>query len=410
MNQPYYGPGPGQDPGPGPYIPYEAPPGGVPYGQPPYGQNPYGQGGPAGGYPQPGPYPPYAGPVYVYRVPVRRVGVVQRPVLSPEKQKICARELFFIGLLIGGAFLLYQGLRYLFTRLITLDEGFAALYFGDVDVMYLTDVLFTVFCVGLPFLIVWRLMRLKSLPPRPVIPFGKPYKVGESVLLILGGLGVCLLASVAVNYILIFMDALGFTLRSIDALDESFALPSGWAGYLLMFLRTAILPAIIEELAFRGVILQSLRRYGDWFAIVMSALLFGLMHGNLVQAPFAFAAGLAMGYAAVVTGTLRTSMILHLLNNGVSCLSQIIVGNADSVTGAVGAATLTYGVMFTGLVCLVIYAVKKKNAFRLRPGVYPRAKKRALYFLGAPTLLLAVLWFLFELLVDVQFVGPVFLQ
>lgn len=85
-------------------------------------------------------------------------------------------------------------------------------------------------------------------------------------------------------------------------------------------LKTAAIPALVEELAFRGIALGSLRKFGDRFAIVMSSLLFGLLHGNLIQVPFAFCVGLVMAYTVVRTGSIVPAVIIHFINNSMSCL------------------------------------------------------------------------------------------
>ena len=55
---------------------------------------------------------------------------------------------------------------------------------------------------------------------------------------------------------------------------------------------------VVEELLFRGAIQGHLLR--KWkkplWAIVVSSLIFGIVHGNWVQAPFAFVVGLALGW------------------------------------------------------------------------------------------------------------------
>lgn len=93
--------------------------------------------------------------------------------------------------------------------------------------------------------------------------------------------------------------------------------------YVLFVIECAIVPAIVEEFAFRGVVLQSLRRFGDIFAIVMSAAVFAIMHGNMVQIPFAFIAGLAFGYFVIRTKSLWTSITIHFLNNFYSVIINV---------------------------------------------------------------------------------------
>ncbi|MFR6496551.1 MAG: lysostaphin resistance A-like protein [Ruminococcus sp.] len=81
-----------------------------------------------------------------------------------------------------------------------------------------------------------------------------------------------------------------------------------------MFLYTAVFAPVGEELICRGLVMPQFQRYGKVFAIVTSALLFGVMHANLFQMPFAFLTGLVLGYTAAEF-SLRWSILLHLLNN-----------------------------------------------------------------------------------------------
>ena len=81
-----------------------------------------------------------------------------------------------------------------------------------------------------------------------------------------------------------------------------------------MYLYACLLGPVAEEILFRGLVLRSLQPYGKKFAIVISSLLFGLFHGNLMQAPFAFMVGLVMGYVAMEYH-IGWAVALHLINN-----------------------------------------------------------------------------------------------
>ena len=99
---------------------------------------------------------------------------------------------------------------------------------------------------------------------------------------------------------------------------------------LYVFNATA-LPALVEEFTYRGVVLGSLRPFGDRFAIVVSALLFGLLHRNMVQFPNAFLLGAALGYFMVKTNSIWTSMAIHFLNNLLVVLLSIVTVNMSDL-------------------------------------------------------------------------------
>lgn len=85
----------------------------------------------------------------------------------------------------------------------------------------------------------------------------------------------------------------------------------------ISFLATVILAPISEELLFRGLTLRFLRSAGVKFAIanVIQALLFGILHLNLVQGIYAFVVGLVLGYVAEKCRTVFLPILLHLCFN-----------------------------------------------------------------------------------------------
>ena len=89
---------------------------------------------------------------------------------------------------------------------------------------------------------------------------------------------------------------------------------SGDADTFSMFLYSAILAPIAEEVLFRGFVLRSLQPYGKRFAILGSAILFGLFHGNLLQTPYAILMGLVLGYVTV-EHSIFWAVALHMFNN-----------------------------------------------------------------------------------------------
>ncbi len=101
-------------------------------------------------------------------------------------------------------------------------------------------------------------------------------------------------------------------------------------GYLAL----GILAPIAEEMVFRGAILRSLLRYFNgrmpWIPIVVSALLFGLVHGNVAQSSNAFLMGLLLGWFYHRTGSIVPGIVLHWINNTVAyVMYQLLPHQAD---------------------------------------------------------------------------------
>jgi len=119
--------------------------------------------------------------------------------------------------------------------------------------------------------------------------------------------------------------------KSVMPILESVA---GSSDTFSMFLYASILAPVWEELLFRGYVLGTLRPFGKRFSIWGSALLFGLFHGNLLQAPYAVLVGLLLGYITVEY-SLIWSILLHMFNNLVlaDLLSRITASWPETAYG-----------------------------------------------------------------------------
>lgn len=175
---------------------------------------------------------------------------------------------------------------------------------------------------------------------------------------------------------------------------EPAKLPATGIGLVLYFVAVCVLPAILEELFFRGALQGLLRRWGSRFAIVTTSVLFTLLHTDIWQLPTVFVLSLALGYAAEVTGTVRSSIILHFINN----LSAFILVLAQQKLTGEAAFAFVFWVMvlFVALLAGAIWAVRyfKMGHKLLVPADWPTPKgkpKRVQRLLFAPAFIAGVL-------------------
>ena len=120
-----------------------------------------------------------------------------------------------------------------------------------------------------------------------------------------------------------------------------------------MWLFVGLIGPIFEEIVFRGVLLGALAPYGRNFAIVTSAVMFGLYHGDFTQGLFAFVMGLLLGFVAMEY-SLLWSIALHVFNNAVigGALSQLAMQYGD-----MGAGVYTLTLLVVGIVGgLIVFA------------------------------------------------------
>ena len=100
---------------------------------------------------------------------------------------------------------------------------------------------------------------------------------------------------------------------------------------LLQGLIVVVIAPCIEEYTFRRTVIDRLHVYGQKRAVFISALLFGLFHGNLSQFFYAFLLGLVFGTVYVKTGRLRYSVALHMIVNFMgSVLAPWLLENLDT--------------------------------------------------------------------------------
>ena len=91
--------------------------------------------------------------------------------------------------------------------------------------------------------------------------------------------------------------------------------PSGWQEIVLSLFFLAVLPALCEELFFRGAILGAWERRGTVKGVWVSAMLFCLLHGSVAALPVHLLMGALLGFAVVRTGSLLAPVLIHLFYN-----------------------------------------------------------------------------------------------
>ncbi|MBQ8058105.1 MAG: CPBP family intramembrane metalloprotease [Ruminococcus sp.] len=144
------------------------------------------------------------------------------------------------------------------------------------------------------------------------------------------GMAVCMIANYVSNILLVVLEKLG-----LKAITDTEYNCDSILDIVLFYVTVAVLPALVEEFAFRGVILGLLRKYSDGLAVLVSGLMFGLMHGNFAQIPFALVVGLMLGFIAVKTNSLLPGIIIHFLNNGLSVTLTLLTTNTNLSDNAV---------------------------------------------------------------------------
>lgn len=205
---------------------------------------------------------------------------------------------------------LFQFIQLLFPTL--LETPFMS---HEVVAFVVEDFIPYVLMIGMPFILASFIAKV------PIRPFARHEKVdtATAVLVLLLGLSVFVMSNLLTDGVIFVWSGFGLPVPDLSGDQDG-----STRSLIFSLISTAVLPAVLEEMSFRGILLERLRPFGDRFAVLVSALLFGLAHGNIIQIPFAFLLGLFFGYIVVRTNNILLAMLLHFLNNGMSVLFEYI--------------------------------------------------------------------------------------
>lgn len=164
--------------------------------------------------------------------------------------------------------------------------------------------------------------------------------------------------------------------QGISILEEKLNLPNLMAdtltdmsGNVVGMLSIAILGPIAEEYVFRSGMIGGMLARGvkPWVAILVSSFLFGLIHINPAQVPFAMLIGVALGMMYVKSGSIIPSCICHILNNSIAVYTMIKYSDNPDITYSemIGSEAWTNVIMVVSItlsVAFFIYYWRRRKA------------------------------------------------
>ncbi|MCM1023266.1 MAG: CPBP family intramembrane metalloprotease [Prevotella sp.] len=219
-------------------------------------------------------------------------------------------------------------------------------------------------------------------------------------------------ASIIAAIVAYVLEMFGIKPAAVD-LSATSSLPAN----LLMYFYACLLGPVLEELLYRGILLQSMRKYNEKFAIFLSALIFGLMHQNYQQFILGFLIGIPLAVVTIKSGSIVPAIFTHIIVNTsgmfFNCWMQYsdpdffnsaLKGTTDAVNSLdISAAVVVtvlfrFAVMIAAAIVGIIILVKGGNMSRPTPA----GKARAM-----PILVTSVLWWaVFILYAVLNFVLP----
>lgn len=204
---------------------------------------------------------------------------------------------------------------------------------------------------ALPFFIY---MLVTKKPAEELLRF-KRVGFSTALLCVLAGAGVCLLGNFPAMAVQAIFGSFGY--EPTSALSGS---TDSIQSFVLEFFCVAILVPVMEEFAFRGVLMSSLKKYGTGFAIVASALIFAMVHLDFSNVIFALIAGLVFGFLYAKTENLWVTIAIHAINNGIATVgtySTLLFGNMAELIDNL----LMFVPIAVGIVALVLLLIFKRD-------------------------------------------------
>lgn len=246
---------------------------------------------------------------------------------SPEEKKALKKRYNIAGLAIVADLVIFQVISRLFLLAVGLltgaDGSILDIIASGQEKVISNDYTSVLFSIGFPILaeITAIVIGIRMLNIDIKSRIGRNgYNLAE----IAGGttLGFFLQTAAVVVIMIIFLLFKGGT---EEVTENVITQKESLGANIVMYFYVCIFGPILEELLFRGVVLEAVRPYNERFAIVFSSLIFGIMHGNISQAVNGFLIGLVLGALYVRSGSLVPSTVMHMLMNSVTSVVAVMM-------------------------------------------------------------------------------------
>ncbi len=153
-------------------------------------------------------------------------------------------------------------------------------------------------------------------------------------------------ASIAGNLLLNMIDWTNVSENFAEAETFLFSGP-----LVIQLIGIVVIVPLCEEVVYRGLIYMRLRQYMDVnLSIMTSAMLFGLLHGNIVQGIYAYVLGILLAYLYEKFGSLKATALTHSCVNAIAMALMImnvtIVSRTMMLTIGIVALVIAFGIVF----------------------------------------------------------------
>jgi uncharacterized protein len=166
-------------------------------------------------------------------------------------------------------------------------------------------------------------------------------------------------------------------------------------NFIITVIYAAVVAPIVEELIFRKLLLDKLRRFGDLPAILFTGLAFGLFHMNLSQFFYAAVLGFIFAYITIQTNTVRYSIILHMMIN----LMGTAISPLATEENLIGSLLISAWILVSIAIGIVFFVISiKKIRFEKAAPVL----KKSQFFLNTGTILYTAICFVMIVIITLS--------
>ncbi len=175
-------------------------------------------------------------------------------------------------------------------------------------------------------------------------------KIGKPIKLVGVGLGTVGFGLLLTNIIMKAFAGTELLQSALDLMENAFKV-NGPIDGLILILAVVVGAPVVEELLFRGVLYEEIRKETSLkITMFLTALIFGLYHFNILQTPNTFFMGLVLAYVYHKERSIKASIIVHAVNN-----SMVMVPILDQGLSPIGIVT------YVALISIGLYSLKNLN-------------------------------------------------
>ncbi len=180
-----------------------------------------------------------------------------------------------------------------------------------------------------------------------------------------------------------------------------FPTPDTISGLMVSIVIIAVFPAICEEVLVRGVVLRGYERRGTGAAIVISAIFFGIMHGDIKNLIGPIFFGIVFAYIVIRTGSLFAGILAHFINNAVALLIDYGVTNYEQQFGFINQPVyfLLIAVAAVFLFVSALMLIKNTTQWEPKDSISSKGAHTKVAFLNIPIILTILIFLVLQIFV-----------